>query len=177
MGTKRVDFDAEVIPANGKEYRFSRDLTIARFKELEQLEIEFYYGFDMHGMFKRLKDVYADLNKSKPADAAIKLYRVMEGVADRVDKREPVALRIAALFLVTADEDLTKWDEEIAKQKIKDWQEEGYLIDDFFTLVANALPGFLADYTSILENTLTADQKEESIKKSDQPQSKEKKTS
>lgn len=157
METKRIDFDAPTIPAAGKEYRVVQELTIARYKELEQLEIEFYYGFDMQSMFSKLKEAYNDLNKSKPADGAVKLYRVMEGVADRVDRREPCVLRICSLFLCTEDEDLTKWDEDLAKAKIEDWQKEGYLIDDFFSLAANVVPGFLKDYSGILDGTFLSE--------------------
>ncbi len=171
METKRINFDAPTIPANGKQYKFSRDLTIERYKELEQLEVEFFYGFDMHGLFNKLKDAYNDLNKSKPADAAIKMYRIMEGVADRVDKREPCVLRICSLFLVTDDEDVTTWSEDLAKQKIEDWQKEGYLIDDFFSLAANLVPNFLKDYNDVLENTFL-NPKEEEKKKEPSPKPK-----
>lgn len=169
METKRIDFDNPVIPANGKEYKMVRELTITRYKELEKLEIEFYYGFDMESMFQKLKEAWSDLNKPKPADAAVKIYRLMEGVADRVDKREPCVLRICALFLVTEDEDLTTWSEELATQKIEDWQKEGYKIDDFFSLVASLVPGFLKDYNAILQNSFLgekeSDNKEEPSQK------------
>ena len=153
MQLKRIDFDKPDIPANGKNYVVQKDLSIARFKELEQMEVELYYGVTMQGMVDKLKDAFEDLNKSKIADSSVKIYRILEGIADKVDRREPVALRICTLFLVTEDEDVTKWDEDLAKQKIKDWQEEGYVVDDFFSLAAALVPGFLKDYLSIMEGT------------------------
>jgi len=156
---KRIDFDKPYIEANGKRYHIKKELTIARYKEMEQLEIEFYYGFTMREMFEKLKDAYEDLNKNKLADSAVKVYRVMEGVADRVDKREPVVLRICSLFLCTEDEG-DDWTEEIASAKIEDWQKEGYAMEDFFTLAANLVPGFIKHYQEILSDTLTQGEQE-----------------
>lgn len=153
METKRIDFTKDTIPAAGKHYRVMRDLTIARFKELEKLEVELFYGVNMEQLFNKLREVYTDLNKSKPADAAIKVHKLMEGVADRVDLREPAALRLCALFLVTDDEDTTLWSDALAEQKIKDWQEEGYVMDDFLSLAGSVVPGFIASYNAVLQNT------------------------
>ena len=35
---KRIDFNQPVIPANGKEYKYIKELPIARFKELDKME-------------------------------------------------------------------------------------------------------------------------------------------
>ena len=156
---KRIDFSKPTIPANGKEYKFLTELPIVRFKELDKLEVEFFYGFDMKQMFDKLKAAFEDLNKSKIADASVKMHNLMKGVADKVDKREPIVLRICALFLVTEDEDINKWSDELAAKKIKDWEEEGYAMTDFFSLAATSLPGFLEAYEKI-----TADTSEEAAK-------------
>lgn len=156
---KRIDFNAPVIEANGKTYRLKKEISINRFRELEKMEVEFYYGFTMQEMFDKLKDAFSDLNKNKLADASVKVYRLMEGVADKVDKRENVMLRMCTLFLCTEDEDLTVWTEDLAKQKIDDWAKEGFAIDDFFTLAANLVPGFINDYEKILAGTLLEEEK------------------
>jgi hypothetical protein len=149
---KRIDFSKPTIPANGKEYKFSTELSIARFKELDKLEVEFFYGFDMQQMFDKLKAAFEDLNKAKPADASVKIYNLMKGVADKVDKRENVVLRICSLYLVTDGEDITKWSEELASEKIRDWETEGYAMTDFFSLAATSLPGFLSSYESVTQD-------------------------
>ena len=156
---KSIDFNAPVIEANGKTYRLKKEISINRFRELEKMEVEFYYGFTMQEMFDKLKDAFSDLNKNKLADASVKVYRLMEGVADKVDKRENVMLRMCTLFLCTEDEDLTVWTEDLAKQKIDDWAKEGFAIDDFFTLAANLVPGFINDYEKILAGTLLEEEK------------------
>ncbi len=162
---KRIDFDKPYIEANGKKYKIHKDLTIARYKVMEQLEVEFYYGFTAKDLFDRLKLAYKDMNAGKLADSAVKVYQVMEGVADRIDEREPVVLRLCSLFLSVEGEDMTKWDEDLAKAKIEDWQEEGYMMNDFFTLVANLVPGFIKHYQETLEDSLMSEE-EGSDKKS-----------
>lgn len=150
---KEIDFSKREIPANGKTYKVLPELPIARFKELDKMEVEFYYGFDMQGMFNKLKSAFEDLNKSKPADASVKLHNLMRGVADKVDERTHVVMRICSLFLVTEDENINEWNEDLAKEKEKDWQAEGYSMSSFFSLVASFLPGYLAAYKEVSQST------------------------
>ena len=150
---KRIDF-SKPIPANGKVYHIAKELSIVRFKTLEELEVEFYYGFTMREMFEKLKESFMDLNKSKPADASVKIHNLMTGIADKLDKRQPVMLRICTLFINTKEENLNEWSTELADEKINDWTVEGYAIDDFFSLAANLVPGFMKDYERVLADTL-----------------------
>lgn len=153
MELKRIDFASDVIPANGKQYKILKELPIIRLKELERMEVEFFYGFDMQGMFNKLKEAFEELNKNKIANASVKVHNLMKGIADRVDKREPVMFRICSLFLCTDDEDITVWSEELASQKVADWAKEGYAASDFFSLVASFLPGFLAAYEETTQDS------------------------
>ncbi len=171
---KKIDFASGKVPAGGKVYKIAPELTINRFKVLEELEVEFYYGFTMSDMFTKLKDAFEMMDKSKVAQASVKIHNLMTGIADRVDKREPVMLRICSLFLITDDENINEWSEELAKQKIDDWAGEGYDINDFFSLAANLVPGFMKDYEEILKGTLKAESQQESSQES-QKSSKKKK--
>lgn len=150
---KRIDFSKSVIPANGKEYKILKELPIARFKELDKMEVEFFYGFDMQGMFDKLKATFEDLNRSRIGDASVKVHNLMKGIADRIDKREHIVLRICSLFLITDNEDVTVWSEELASQKADDWAKEGYTMTDFFSLVASFLPGYLKSYEEVTSDT------------------------
>jgi len=154
MSTKRIDFNKPYIEANGKKYKFVNELTINRFKELDKMEVEFFYGFDMQRMFEKLKASFEDLNKNNIADASVKIYNLMKGIADRIDEREHIVLRICSLFLVTEDEDVTVWSDELAKEKAADWAAEGYSMSDFFSLAATSLPGFLKSYEEVSADTL-----------------------
>lgn len=159
---KKIDFDSGKLHANGKDYSIQTELSINRFKVLEELEVEFYYGFTMQEMFDKLKEAWNLLDKGKMAQAPVKLHNLMTGIAEKVDKREPVMLRICSLFIVTQDEDVNSWSEELAKEKIDDWSKEGYDINDFFSLAANLVPGFIKDYNETLKGTfLAADQEQE----------------
>lgn len=153
MEAKRIDFTKDVIPANGKNYKLITELTIERFKKLDEMEVEFFYGFDMKGMFEKLKETFEYLNKGKVADASVRIHNLMKGIADKVDKREPIMLRMCSLFLITEDEDITTWSEDLCKQKVEDWQKEGYAMNDFFSLVATSVPGYLESYEEIIQNT------------------------
>jgi hypothetical protein len=150
---KHIDFSKDVIPANGKDYRVVKELSIARFKELDKMEVEFFYGFDMQGMYNKLTDAFNDLNKTKLADASVKIHNLIKGIADKIDNREHVVLRICSLFLVTEGEDESKWSEELAAEKAKDWAAEGYSMTSFFSLVANSLPGFMNAYENAISDT------------------------
>lgn len=150
---KEIDFTQKVIPANGKKYKILSELSIARFKELDKMEVEFFYGFDMQGLFNKLKESFEDLNKNKPADASVKLHNLMRGVADKVDGRVHVVMRICSLFLVTDDENINEWNEDLAREKEKDWAAEGYSMSSFFSLVASFLPGYLQAYKEVSETT------------------------
>lgn len=153
MEQKRIDFNKAIIPANGKEYKIISELPIARFKELDKMEVEFFYGFNMEGMFQKLKASFEDLNKNKPADASVKIHNLMKGIADRIDDREHIVLRVCSLFLITEGEDVTKWNEDLAKEKAKDWEAEGYSMSDFFSLAATFLPGFFKSYEEVTQDT------------------------
>jgi hypothetical protein len=150
---KHIDFMQEVIPANGKEYKLIKELTIERFKHLDKMEVEFFYGFDMKGLFDKLTEAFNDLDKSKIAAASVKIHNLIKGVADKVDSREHIVLRIASLFLITDDEDINTWSEELASAKAKDWAAEGYSMTSFFSLVASSLPGFLQAYETSTADT------------------------
>ena len=167
MEIKRIDFTKDVIPANGKEYKIISELPIARFKQLDEMEVEFFYGFDMKGMFDKLKESFDYLNKNKIADASVRIHNLMKGIADKVDKREPVMLRMCSLFLVTEDEDITTWSDELCKQKVEDWQKEGYAMSDFFSLVATLLPGYLQSYEEVTQNTSQKTQEKEDVEAAD----------
>lgn len=163
--TKQIDFSKDVIPANGKEYFILKELPISRFEELDKMEVELYYGFDMKGMYDKLVETFNDLNKTKVADASVKIHNLLKGIADKVDKRTHIILRICSLFLVTKDEDVNAWNEDLAKQKADDWAKEGYSMNSFFTLVVTFKPGFLQAYEEISQNTLAQNPTTKSSKK------------
>ena len=63
------------------------------------------------------------------------------------------AMLICALFFVTEDEDLTKWDEQMGKQKVQDWNECGYDVNSFFRIAANLVNGYIDILEGIFQST------------------------
>ena len=112
------------------------------------------------------------LDKGKMAQASVKVHNLMTGIADRVDKRQPVMLRICSLFVNTKGEDPNEWSDELAEKKINDWSKEGYAMADFFSLAAVVVPGFTTAYEEVLANTFLQKLEKEPKSQSDKPSSK-----
>ena len=152
MEAKQIDF-TKPFKANGKTYVKSSSLTVDEWKEYELLQAHTGFGMDFGSMMNRLKDIYELVNKTKFADASVKLHNMMTGIADKIEKREHPALMICTLFL-NEDCKREKWSEDVAERKINDWKEEGIDIACFFQLAAALVPEFLANLEEISENTL-----------------------
>ena len=106
---------------SGTTYIIHSSLTRKRFEVLEKLQVEFQHGVSLSGFKDEAAAAFDLLNKSKPADAAVKLNNLLNGVA-RIDAEQPHPLfLICALFVCPADEDRGKWNDADAAEKIKDW--------------------------------------------------------
>ena len=137
-GGKVTEFEA-----NGHSYKFASQISIDRFIEFERLQAHVGFGKDFKGIHEILKDTYDLLNKSKPADAAVKVHNLLNGVGYNLEKRDHPVLQMCALFLNRADEDVKVYDEDLMSEKIADWRTEGYSIEDFFQLAFNFVEGFI----------------------------------
>lgn len=148
---KRIDMDSGRFMANGKEYFIEGSLTIERYAQFQILEKELAYGFTTKGLFDELKQIIKLMNKLMFTDCAIRLTDLTRGVA-KLEEREPVVLKICALYCNTADEDRTKMTEDIITQKIQDWKAEGLDIRDFFVLASNSVNGLLEIYRNVTQS-------------------------
>jgi len=63
-----------------------------------------------------------------------RLANILEGMK-RSDRKWEMAFEIAALFIVTKDEDITQWNDTLADEKIEDWNAAKIHEQDFFFLV------------------------------------------
>ena len=146
METKRLSFTGGKVTefeANGHKYKFCKTISIDRFVEFERLQAHVGFGKDFKGIHAELVGAYELLNKSKPADAAVKISNLVNGIGWNLEKRDHPVLQMCALFLNREDEDATKFDEDLVSEKIADWREEGYSIEDFFQLAFNFVEGFI----------------------------------
>lgn len=140
---KELTIKDKQFEANGKTYIISDKISIARYIEYQKLMPMLTFGTSFDEMFKQLKNAYNHLNKQNFADSAVIIHNILSNVA-RVEETERVhpALKMAAMFINTKDEDTSIYDEEGTKQKIADWTLEGYSISDFFSLSLNSISGF-----------------------------------
>jgi hypothetical protein len=90
--------------------------------------------------------------KFDPAKFIIELRAIKEGIASKAVQRVPKVMRLAAVFIVREDEDVRYYNETIAQEKIKDWEEEGLDIQDFFIIALSSIKGWNQVLKSIMEN-------------------------
>jgi hypothetical protein len=148
---KRIDMDAGKFTANGKEYFIEGSMTIERYAQFQIYEKELAYGFSTKGIYEELKQILKLMDKLMFTDCAVKLNNLTRGVA-KIEEREPVVLKICALYCNTQDEDRTIINEDMISKKIQDWKAEGIDIRDFFALAFNSVNGLLEIYRSVTQS-------------------------
>jgi hypothetical protein len=156
MGTelKHLNFEEKTFIANGKTYRIDDSFCFERWQQFEQLEVHVGYGTTFQAFFDTDKKIYEALNKIQFVEASALLHNRMNGIKYKLENRTHPALLLCALFINYEGEEITKYDSNIAEQKVKDWSLEGYAVQDFFSLAVNLVGGFIPVYNSLLENSL-----------------------
>lgn len=145
---KRIDLNTGVFEANGTRYTIEGSVTIERYAELQILEKELGYGLTFKAMFDKLSQAFTLLNKQKPADAAVLLNDMIRGMA-KIQEREPIVLKICALFMNTDDEDRSSFSQDMYNRKIADWKAEKLDMRDFFTVASNSINGYIEIYRTV----------------------------
>lgn len=146
--------------ANGKNYKilgWQDGLSMDRWQVYQQLSIEGGYDITFQSLYNHLHELEEMLNKSftqgfKAADFIIKLRALKDGIASKAVQRVPKVMRLAAVFIVREDEDIRYYDSTLADEKIKDWEDEGYDVQDFFTIALSSIQGWSEVLKSIMEN-------------------------
>lgn len=148
---KRIDFTKPSFVADGRTFYIKETLTIERFMEYERLQASMGFNLTFSAIFDSLKKIYELINSNKILDGGIKLYNLMSGIAERIDGKLHPALEICSLFVIEEGEDITKYDDTIAKSKIEAWKKEGYAMQDFFTLAVSLVESFSEAYADFTE--------------------------
>lgn len=138
--------------ANGHNYVVRSRLGLARFEVFDESHPEITFGLGFEQLYNNLNACFDLLNKAKPADAAVRIHNMMNGIATNLEKRENPVLKICTLFICREDEDLTTYDEALAKQKIEDWRIEGIDSEHFFSLAFNSVRNFMPIYRQVSQN-------------------------
>jgi hypothetical protein len=131
--------------ANGKLYIIESGFSIERFALYQQYQIEAGYGVSFVEMLKNWERVVNYANALRFTDIAVLAHNMVRGVAKIAD-REPVLLKMCALFINEQNEDRRTINPDIITAKINDWRAEGYDIRGFFTLASNIITGFIEHY-------------------------------
>ena len=146
MSLRKIDFTKEkYFECNGRKFYVNESLSFTRYKELQKISIEFGYSANFEDIFKNLAESIEAYNKHDYFNMSIILYKIQEGIKNLEDKDDP-ALRICALFINEADEDVTIYNEALMKDKIDCWGRE-LDIAPFFYLATSLVP----EWTHIYE--------------------------
>ena len=152
METKRLDFSKDQFQANGKTYYIRDTMSIERFMQWEKLQNHYAFGLTFQQISDKLNDSINYANKGKGVEAWNVIFNLKEGIIYRLEDRIHPAMLLCSLFMVTEDEDITTWNEQLAKAKIEDWKQEGIAINDFFSFASNFTQGFIEIYNEISQS-------------------------
>ena len=147
---KKFDFKDKKFVCDGRTFYIQESLSFNRYRELQVISIEFGFSQSFIDLYKAMDRAENYLNKVQLVDAAVELRNAKIGVANLKEKESP-ALRLAALFINEADEDITVYDELKMKDKIDCWSKE-LDVTPFFQLASNLVNGWMSAYkiTSLL---------------------------
>lgn len=134
--------------ANGRRYVVRETVAAWRFLLLEQFNTEFTLTGGIATIFSDLVEQRAALDKIKFSDVAVINNRLLNGIA-KLDEKLNYAFQVCTLFISTDGEDLRKWDQPLADQKIEDWNEAGLDAGFFLRFAVRSVPGFIAAYKSV----------------------------
>lgn len=125
--------------AGGKKYYVEDDLSIARYQAFQRYELELGMSLTFQQLIEQLQDCFRILNNQEWAEAAVMIYKLIEGAVPLGEKKA-TALYVAALFINSAGEDRAAWSETMAKEKIDDWKNIG--VNFFLGLALSKCKGF-----------------------------------
>lgn len=144
---KEIPPDATSFEANGKTYRKASGLSFQRYRWMEGLQQEFWFGRSPEETFKSEKRAYELINKLSFADAAVCLDNSMRGVGQVSDRKINAAFRLCMLFWNYDGEDARFMTDELMASKIADMEAEGIEAGFFFVQAARSVPGYIAACT------------------------------
>jgi len=146
-----VDLDKKYFECEGRKFTVKESLSFARYKVLQELNLEFGYSANFHETFKQLRIAWDHLNNLRLGEAAVTLHNVMYGVVSLDEKHDP-ALRMCALFIDEEGEDPAVYDEGKMREKIDCWERGRLDVSPFFQLAANLCPDWIPAYKLVTQS-------------------------
>jgi len=144
---KKINWADKTFAANGKNYNISTTMSIGRSVYAEEAKIELERGVRVGQTTESFLEIFNLLNAGKPAEAAVKTYNHVKAIDNFFERPEPV-LRICACYLNYDGEDVRFITDELVREKINDWSEEGIARESFFLLALT----FISEETADLKN-------------------------
>ncbi len=149
-----------VFVANGKEYYIKADhISPRRWTCFQQLSVEIESGKSIRQIGEWISEHIRLLNayprgKAEFTEISQHTTQFAEALQAFSSERYNSALYLCTVFAVTEGEDLTRWDVASATAKIDEWNNEGYSVDDFFSLAAVFTPHLYNVLKNITANIL-----------------------
>jgi len=153
-----IDFSQKHFECGGRKFYVKDDLSFARYRELQKINLEFGFSATFHDIFKHIREAWDLLNTTKLGEAAVVLHNIMYGVVSLEDKDDP-ALRLCALFIDEEGEDVTVYDEGLMREKIECWSKE-LSVSPFFQLAVSLVHGWMPAYKLLTPSSLKEEAKE-----------------
>ena len=116
---------------------------------LEKLMFSFLHGLEPDEFGRIQRRIYEDLNNTKFADAAVKMYNLIHAVEMKKAGVINPKLQIAALFINREGEDLGTWSDEMLKSKLEAWK--NHSAGFFFQLADERITGILRQVYGVAE--------------------------
>jgi hypothetical protein len=165
VGLKKIPHDATEFTASGQRYRRLMSLSIDRYEAYELLQVEIGMGRTFEQFNDEVNRAYELCNevatgKKVFADLAVLLRDLSIGCSLLGQQQHHAVLKMCALFLVRDGEDLRTIDDQMIKDKIDDWRNEGIDMGYFFTFALLSIPGFLAAYKAVSQTTSAGEKTE-----------------
>lgn len=147
---KRIDLQKGWFEANGKKYIIETTFSIERYAMYQRFQIETGFGVTFEEMFNNWEKVVSLANQLKFSDIVILAHNMSRGLL-KLEEKEPLMLKMCALFINEENEDRRMITDDMISVKINDWKEAGYAMTDFFQLALNTINGFIANWKKLTE--------------------------
>ena len=156
MSLKIIDFSKKQFTCDGRTFYIQDSLSFNRYRELQRISIEFGYSTTFIELFKEIQKCYDFVQTNKNwGDLAVTLYNILNGIST-IGVKDAPALRLCALFINEADEDVTIYDEAKIQEKIDCWAKE-LDVSPFFHMAVNLVGGWMPAYKLTTQSILNTD--------------------
>jgi len=156
MSLKIIDFSKKQFTCDGRTFYVQDSLSFNRYRELQRISIEFGYSTTFIELFKEIQKCYDFVQTNKNwGDLAVTLYNILNGIST-IGVKDAPALRLCALFINEADEDVTIFDEAKIQEKIDCWAKE-LDVSPFFHMAVNLVGGWMPAYKLTTQSILNTD--------------------